>query len=112
MKERMETREQLSRNLLTEPMTTIEAIAQVEGSVWLNEQEALNRETADAGQYTVSLPNALERVQAGKPATINGRDGRNRWFVETDGSISFSETHAETPDHVAKARELGFEIVP
>ncbi len=112
MKERMETRERVLRNLVSDPIPTIEAIAKVEGSVWIGQQEALNRETAGAGEYATSLPNAIERAQAGNPAVINGNDGR-RWIVESDGSVAFSKSHAqESPEHTAMARELGFEIVP
>lgn len=103
--------ERPERNLLNDPMGAIEAMAQVEGPLWLAKQDAITRETVSDGEYDASIANALERVQVGKSTTVNGREGVHRWFVEGDGSISFSETHAQ-PEFVQKARELGFAIVP
>jgi hypothetical protein len=109
MLEQREKREQVTRNLLTEPRDTIRGMAEIEGPDWLEAQEAVNRETTSPGEYVTSLSNAIERAKVGDPATINGKSN-NRWLVDVDGSVSFSETHAESAEHVAKARELGFAI--
>lgn len=104
--------EQSVRNLRDEPMLTVEAMAQVEGPVWLEEQERMEEGVASEGEWASSLAHALERLQAGKSAQVYGRGGINRWFVEKDGSVAFSEAHAESPGHIEKARALGFAIVP
>ena len=93
-------------------MATIEAMAQVEGPGWMRRQEAIDQSSVSEGEWENSLPRALERLEEGKDTTIYGRGGLNRWFVEADGSISFSEGHAESPEYVQRARELGFVIVP
>jgi hypothetical protein len=104
--------EQPERNLKDEPMLTVEAMAAVEGPAWMAEQEAMENGAVADGVWQTGLSYALERVTAGRTAEIYGRGGINRWFVEGDGSVSFSESHAESPEHVQKARELGFPIVP
>lgn len=100
------------RNLLSNPADTIRAIAEVEGPTWFSTQDAIEKRTVSEGEYETSLPHALERLGNGKPSTVYGKGGVNRWYIEPDGSVSFSETHAESAQHLKKARELGFVIVP
>lgn len=100
------------RNLRLYPMVTIEAIAEVEGPAWLEQQERIQKGTVSEGEYTTSLSNALERAQQGKESIIYGKGGIDRWQVKKDGTVAFLESYAESLEHVAKARELGFEIVP
>jgi len=104
--------EQPTRNLRDEPMLTVEAMAQVEGPAWLEEQERIARGGVSEGERDGSLEHALELLQAGRSAKIQGRGGINRWFVEKDGSVAFSESHSESREHTEKARSLGFAIVP
>jgi hypothetical protein len=90
------------RNLKTHPVDTIRAIAEVEGPEWFAQQE----DTVEQGIYS-----ALQRLNEGKPSVIYGRYGMNRWHVKQDGAVVFSESHAASPDHLARVRELGFDII-
>ena len=96
-----EQKEQSSeRNIRTHTQETIEAIALVEGPSWVAEQETSEQ----------SFTKALQQLTDGKSAIIYGRGGINRWFVAADGSVTCSESHAQSPEHLARARELDFEI--
>jgi hypothetical protein len=100
------------RNLKTNPADTIRAMAEVEGPEWFGQQPGIKKGVSGDGEYETSLSNALERLEQEKTSTIYGRHGINRWQIKKDGTVVFSESHAASPDHLAKARDLGFEIVP
>jgi hypothetical protein len=99
------------RNLKTNAADTIRAMAEVEGPEWFGQQDGIQKGVSSDGEYETSLPNALERLDEGKSSVVYGKLGFNRWYVEKDGGIAFSESHSD-PDHIAGARKHGFEIVP
>lgn len=129
--ENRERRERPRRNLLDDAVETVGAMAQVEGPQWMTEQDAV-QERLDEDR--VSDPVAVEEIAhntlagalahvleldtpdlAGDPHkvyTIYGRGGLNRWYVYSDGSVKFSESHAQSHEHIGTARQLGFEIIP
>lgn len=108
-----EKKEQLPpRNLLTHPEETIQAMAEIEGPEWLNQQKRVEETLKNTGEYENNLINALERLKIGKKSIIYGRGGGNRWHVAANGEVSFSEALAESPNYLQKARNLGFKILP
>lgn len=108
----VEQKEQAERNLLSNPMDTIRAMAEVEGPAWFATQDDVNRGVSSEGEYANSLSNALERLEAKRSSTVFGHGGLNRWFIKADGTVYFSESHAASLGHLRKAQELGFTIVP
>lgn len=99
------------RNLKTNPADTIRAMAEVEGPEWFGQQDGIQKGVSSDGEYETSLPNALERLDQGKSSIVYGKFGLNRWYIEKDGSVSFSESHSDA-NHTEKAREFGFHIAP
>ncbi len=97
-------------NLKTNPEATIRAMAEVEGPEWFSVQDAMEKGVSSEGEYATSLPNAIERLDTGAVSMVYGKGGVNRWYVGADGGVSFSESHAESPEYIERARERGFVI--
>lgn len=87
-------------------------MAEVEGPTWFKLQVAAQENRINASDRAVSVQQALENLEKRKRTVVYGADGKNRWFVEPDGAVSFSEQYAHSLDHLHKARELGFQTVP
>lgn len=103
--------ERPTRNLRTDPIDTIQAIALIEGPGWMKLQLDVQEGRANPANHSNSVQAALERLQAGERAVIYGAYGINRWMVHEDGSVSFSESHAGSQNATQKARDLGFDII-
>ena len=121
---------QWKMNLLADPEAVISAMARIEGPAWLELQDRLGQRLADEG---IVEPAAVEEtahdsviaamdhlrglgeIDLQTPPhriyTVYGNGGVNRWFIYSDGTVKFSESHAQSPEHLAKAKELGFEII-
>ena len=121
------------RNLLNEQTRreTVEAIATLEGPRWLSEQQQMElrlEQDAVVGPREIegiahnTLPGLFSWLREqqlaqekdpeadhGKQYVLYGYGGFNRWHINADGSVGFSESHAQA-GHTERARELGFEI--
>lgn len=117
------------RNLLKDPGETIRAMALIEGPAWLNQQTEAERKVFEehitepraimdtVPQTVIAALTRLRNMESDELAeephtvhTIYGTYGVNRYFVQSDGTVSFSAFHKASDEHLAKAKELGFEI--
>ena len=96
-------------NLLTNQEATIQNIQSIEGEHWMETQ-------SDAHGFNVR--EALDQLASPRKSEepddvvcqIYGRNGRNRYFVLTNGDVVFSRGQSR-PEDVDQAEALGFRVV-
>lgn len=99
-------------NLLDDRDRTIQALTEIEGQRWLERQKR-----GDFKGYSVfDAIRELEEISIRDPqmsirTIIYGNDGWNRYRVTTTGEVQFIEAQKWGQAPLAKAKELGFEIV-
>ena len=99
------------RNLLLHPDETRDAMAEIEGERWLEDQQ----QSVGQNMLTNTLEGALRWLRGGENDSggsmgyiVYGSGGVNRWFVRPDGTVRFSMRHGEKKAEDAAA--AGFEI--
>ncbi len=111
----------MTRNLLTDRQSTLNAMAEIEGEDWLAgevEDREPNCNLAEVDAVLADGPLFDDGEPASGVAVIYGVGGGNRWIVDGDGGVRFSALNAQTyhirlglhtrEDVLAHVRGLGF----
>lgn len=102
-------KEQGVMNVLTNEEGVRQALVNMEGPEWLEEQEGWDESASDIN-VPASLEGAKKQLAAGKTAFIRGRLGWHHYLVEEDGTVAFVARHSKGDDYTELARQLGFKI--
>ncbi|OGM98329.1 MAG: hypothetical protein A2915_04460 [Candidatus Yanofskybacteria bacterium RIFCSPLOWO2_01_FULL_41_34] len=102
----VETKDRPPINLKTHPDETMAAMIEIEGPDWIEHQKNWSSNTLSGA--IAWLRGEGENDTGGSSYIVHGLGGMNRYYVDEDGSVRFSRSHA-SPKDIALAESLGFQ---
>ena len=103
----IETKDWKPINLKTHPNETVAKMIEIEGQDWLEHQKNWSSNTL-SGSIAWLKGERNNDTGGGNYYIIYGSEGMNRYYVNEDGRVRFSRSHASLED-IALAESLGFQ---